>query len=792
MLSNMNNSTLLVFPTSRAIRQYIQLHKNSNCLLPKTITIGDFFSYIITIGTKQYCDVDLRVLYLKQALQNINIDALGINKDFNSLLKQSEYLFRFFAELTHENKTIDQLYDVDTYALYHDHLDLLKSIYEQYCLILNKNNIVDKITLPFNYELNRSYIKQFEKIIIYYEGYFSLYEFNLIKEVSKIVDLNIIYTQNRFNKKNLQIFDCLDIDKEQFNEYNLNLSKNKIEAKNKIETIDQIINIEPISSRINQIGLIKHAIVTMINNSIKPEDIVVVLPDESFHEMLALFDNEHYFNFSMGNSIKNNKIIKVANAIYKILLDFEPKDKDKLEKYNLDYEMLIKTFGINFNKNINKTIYDKLIELLLSYETNEEVLKKIEIILIGLEKLLFHKTVQISFKDGFKILLQKLSSITIDDINGGKITVMGLLETRAMSFEGVIVVDFNDHIIPKRSVKDKFISTNIKKHLGLPTIKDREDLQKYYYYKLFSSAKMITICYVQDEQNQLSRFAHEIFESNKFSTQIKLYENILYNLQPLKADQNEIIVDIDLSANEWSATSLKRYLQCKRAYYYKYIKKIDEHHISIKPQGFELGNIIHKALEDFYKSGGLKIDIEQSIKTLNSYIDRYIGKNSYLILEAQIFKRKLIKYIKNEHNRAEEIKNILALEQQFKIKHNGVVLKGSIDRIDILNDDSFLVLDYKTSSSLKIDSEKNYEKTSDFQLEFYYLAVLNNFAKNQTINCAYYDLNSGEIKQEIVLDEKLVLLEKKLNELKTKQVNFSKCEDQKLCEYCDYKMMCGR
>ncbi len=793
MSLNSNNSTLLVFPTSRAIRSFVQKSKHSNQLLPKTITIGDFFSKVILIKDKEFCEVEHRILYLKQALHNIDIKNLGMNKDFNSLLKQSDYLFSFFSELTHENKTIDDLYEVDTYAYYHDHLDILKKIYEQYCLILKQNNIVDKITLPKEYKLNELYVKQFENIVVYYEGYFSSFEFELIQKISKLTNLNIIYTQNDFNTKNIDMFVSLDLEVKPLNKYNINLSQNCIEEIIELKPKNQKINIESISSRINQIGFIKHSIVNMINNGIDASKIVVLLPDESFHESLALFDNEKYFNFAMGQNIKESLMIKVANAIYKILLDFEPKDKDKLTRYNLDYEMLVKDFGVNLQKQLNKIVYNKLILLILSYETRKEVLKKIEIVLYSLEKLLFHKSVNISFKDAFKILLQKLSSITLDDVSGGKITVMGLLETRGISFDGVIVVDFNDHIIPKRSVKDKFISTSVKKLVGLPTLKDREDLQKYYYAELFFNAKMINIAYVQDEQSGLSRFAHEIFPKTIIKKNTKPFENILYNTKTIKSIDKDIILDINLSSKSWSATSLKSYLLCKRQYYFKYIKNIKEHKVSIKPQGFELGSIIHNSLEQLFKDPSWKDDINSCINKLNTIIDTKVGKNSYLILDAQIFKRKLVKFIHNEFNRLNIGTQIIALEQPFKFKYNGLEIKGSIDRIDRLNDNSLLVLDYKTSSSLKIDSVKNYEKSSDFQLEFYYLAMIENFVtQNEQVNCAYYDLNDSKIKDETALNEKLILLDKIFDQLKTTKVDFNKCEDKATCEYCAYKIMCGR
>merc|ERR1711879_224189 len=112
----------------------------------------------------------------------------------------------------------------------------------------------------------------------------------------------------------------------------------------------------------------------------------------------------------------------------------------------------------------------------------------------------------------YKIMMQRISSLTLDDVNSGNITVMGLLETRGVNYKGVIVVDFNDDIVPKKSLKDKFLSSRVKFHAGLPTNKDREDLQKFYYKSLFDGCEHLCISYVSNDQRSISRFANEIFD----------------------------------------------------------------------------------------------------------------------------------------------------------------------------------------------------------------------------------------------------------------------------------------
>ena len=131
---------------------------------------------------------------------------------------------------------------------------------------------------------------------------------------------------------------------------------------------------------------------------------------------------------------------------------------------------------------------------------------------------------------------------------------------------------------------------------------------------------------------------------------------------------------------------------------------------------------------------------------------------------------------------------IFDVEKEFRVNYNGVILKGKIDRIDKYPDNSYEILDYKTSSSLKIDTAKNYEDSKDFQLEFYYLASRDKMIKN----VAYYMLNDATIQSEVMLKEKLEILDIHLKALKTTKVDFKMCEDISNCQFCSYSVICNR
>lgn len=783
---------LLVFPTSRAIRSYIQDEKGSNKLLPFTLTIDEFLKKSIVLSNKKYIEEEQRFLFLKEAIKNVNIAKLGISDNFTKFLKQNDYIYRFLLELASEKVDIKNIQAVDTYDYYIEHLEILNKIRDNYINILNKNSCVDRININEHYKINEDFLKRFDEIDLVFEGYFTKVEFDIIKKISEYKSLNIEFYSNIYNQKSLEVFNDIFEDKIDFDrKYHIDLSNKKIISQIKIDKKISNLEIKGFSSRINQIAFIKESIVQSVKNGINPSNIAVVLPDESFASQMQLFDSEKYFNYAMGRSIKNNKLYQCAYAINSYLNEDEVKHTSNLDFLKIDKIFIDKQIKTIWNKICSKENFLFIVEYIKSLEDNTEILEKFEELIYKLNILLFTTQNSILVKDVYKIFLQRLSKISLDDVNSGKITVLGLLETRAVKFDTVIICDFNESFIPKKSIKDKFLSTNIKKLANLPTQFDRESLQKYYYKRLIDSSNNVYISYVNSDTNQISRFANELFDKNiKTDINDNIFKHILYNNHNINYFDEVIIDKIDLSKLTWSATSFKSYLQCKRKFYLQYILKIKEHTISLKPKAFELGDIIHSILEDYYKiSENLN---ELTFEKIEELFNKYKSTNPFLILDLEIWKKKLYDFYIQDKERL-NTRRILNLEQSFSCNFEDIKIKGVIDRVDVY-EDVYEVIDYKTSSSLKVDSPRNYEKSVDFQLEFYYIAM-SQFYKTDKINAYYYDLNNCKLIEEETLDKKLELLVEKFNDLKEiskDKISFDKCEDKSICTYCTYSIICNR
>ncbi len=784
------NNKLLVFPTSRAIREYIVAQQDKNTLLPKLITIDELFKNSIFLDNKKYIDENLRIIYLKESINQKQFDSLGLSSNLSDFFRQSDFIFRFLGELSHENIDIATLSTFDTYAHYIDHLDILKVIQKNYIDILDKHNLIDKLNLPCSYKINDTYVQSFESIEIYMEGYFSTFESTIIQQIAKLTNTIISFEYNIFNQKSIEQFSKnLDI---QLNyHYTINLSTNEILKEDSISSTIPTPKLSAFSSKIDQIGYIKYAIYDLVENQgISPEDIVVVTPDESFGKTLKLFDKEHYFNFAFGFDITSSNTYQFITSIERELNEREQQTKEKIQFLDIEASIIEELRKV-WNKQFDIEFFEQFNNYIFEQENNNDIKQEYEKIVYSIIHLCKTNSLELKFKELFKIIIQKLSKVTLDDTQGGKITVMGILETRAIEFKGVIVCDFNDNIVPRKSTKDKFLSTHIKKLANLPTSQDRQNLQIYYYNKLFQNAKHLYISYVENDESTISRFSSTLFPNTKLSPpQDKNYRDILYIDTKIENLDDEVIIDnIDLSTKSWSASSLKRYLECKRKYYYHDILKIKEHHFSFKPQNFEIGTLLHDILERIYLKNSAFLNVQELYNVFLKELSQEKKGNPYLTFEIELWKKKIKKFIENEIDRFNQGIKVDSCEKHFRTQYHGININGKIDRIDIHKDGKVDILDYKTSRSLSISSEKNYDKSVDFQLEFYYLALEENYQINEV---AYYDLNNGKVKPEIALEQKLLRLEEIFESLKTSQVNFEKCDNKPICSICTYNTICKK
>ena len=729
-------------------------------------------------------DEDTRTLLLLEAADFKNFATLNIERNFFTFTQNSSYLFRFFEELSGELVDINALEYADTYGDYEEHIAILQELFNRYKALCEEKKILDSIFLPQQYKLNESYLKSLGEVELYALGYLTNFEMEVLMACAEIIPLSLRFSANQFNTKLTKKFEALGISIVADSAQRINFQTLGVDDVKPIKT-EINATVESFSQSLLQVGFIKQKVYALIEEGMAPEKIVVVLPDESFAEHLRRFDKENNFNFAMGISLSQSIFVESLQAVMDYLENKTVENTARLNRVGAElYEVLYS----NYRSSVESLSFSALMEPFLDKEHDKAVIDVVREELYYFEKII-PVLGEAPLKSALHLFANRLKSKSVDDVRGGKITVMGVLETRLVEYEGVIVVNFNEGTVPRKSEKDLFLNSATRHNAGLPTTSEREDLQKLYYHSLFTDAKQVMIAYVGSTDSVPSRFLTQLGLALSLTQRDELYAPIVMPIQshdkvPLVTIEGEY----DFTKRALSATGLKTFLTCKRKFYHKYIEGIKNHEIAQDmPKEHEVGTALHEALKIVYEEQNSYSDINELRKAVAIALEKSSGKSVLDRYLNKLWMKRLEPFFEREIERFREVR-VHSCEKKLESEIRGVKLAGVIDRIDSTVD-GLEVLDYK-SGKYATYTLKTLENAKDFQLEFYYLLA---GTLGEVKNCGFYDLNKGKIVYEPVLNEKLEKLYTLLDELReTKHFDFEMTEKLSDCGYCEYAYLCQR
>ncbi|EJG9580559.1 PD-(D/E)XK nuclease family protein, partial [Campylobacter coli] len=612
---------LRIFSSSRKIKEYQEKAKTKNALLDSAFLVSDFLDRVCVVNSFKASSYESLLLMQEACLKSKDLEKkLGISAEFFAFLKNNEYLFSFFKELSLEKKSIQDLKNNDYYATYNEHLEILDEVYTNYLLLLKQHNLYDDLSLAQEYKLNLDFLNEYEGIYYDLQGFLSKFEEDLLCEISKIKSTIISFKTSKFNLEYLLELDFLkDIHLELDMFYEVNLSQKKILKQEKLSNPNTLVKLKAFELRSLQCAFVMDEISNFVRAGIDPEKIAVITPDESFCELLKLFDKNNMLNFASGVSIKESlfyqKIKALYNGansdafIYKIDENYFEQEKMIFDYHNtlLHYlELQFEDFRTRFDQICDLQYFENLIHSFLKDES-QELMNLVQKELCFIKDLLKNKSLKL--KELMQLFFMQLDQIKLSYVGGGKVTVMGLLESRGLSFDGVVILDFNEDFVPKRSINELFLNNEVRKKAGLISYERRENLQRLYYENLIKNAKKLSISFVENEEQTRSRFLDELdfnfFEekttpSKAYLNALKLgYQGVRLNLNPIKAP----VLKHDIFEKELSFSRLNLFLNQKRTYFYRYILELPEPRaLSDESKAKNQGNFIHKMLELYYKN----------------------------------------------------------------------------------------------------------------------------------------------------------------------------------------------
>ncbi|NVK53622.1 MAG: PD-(D/E)XK nuclease family protein [Flavobacteriaceae bacterium] len=361
--------------------------------------------------------------------------------------------------------------------------------------------------------------------------------------------------------------------------------------------------------------------------------------------------------------------------------------------------------------------------------------------------------------------------------------LMGMLETRMLDFENVIITSVNEHILPKSSSQNSFIPFDVKLDVGLPTYKEKDAIFSYHFFRLLQRAKNIYLLYNSENDTfgggEKSRFITQLQHLKpQAKEQLVAPKVITEKAEPKSIEKTPAIIDsLKVQATKgFSPSTLTNYLYNPYSFYQQKILGIKEYKEVEETVAYNtMGTIIHDTLDVLYQPLiGVFLTIE-NIKAMFDKVDElvayyfkkhfhsndvYTGKNRLIF---EVSKNYINRFLESE---LELLKNknalkIIATEQDLatEITIDGfdfpINIHGQVDRIDELNGVT-RIIDYKTGfvqeSNLKVNdisliADEKYSKA--IQVLLYAFLYMKNTKNTRPIEAgiiSFKNLNSGLLK----------------------------------------------
>jgi len=414
-----------------------------------------------------------------------------------------------------------------------------------------------------------------------------------------------------------------------------------------------------------------------------------------------------------------------------------------------------------------------------------------------------------------------------------ELEIIGMLETRNLSFDTVIMLDVNEGIMPQPKKVDPLVPLGVYESLGIPTPEYNEEIYRYYFYRLINSAKNVHLLYIDAEDKQRSRYIEQILwekeKSKKVLNAIPVESSSFkINLKPreiLPEFKKSIDIIRQLKNKTYSPSSIDDFIVCPVLFYFKHILNFEQKkEISGNIDALDRGTIIHRILLDTFEMFKGKEVTVAAFKDITDRMNNVVEerfKDKVVTGDYYLFKR-LTAYKLESFLR----KNIREAGRPFIIKHLEAVindaaidsgtfpvsLKGRIDRIDFYPDNGeYIIIDYKTGGSKQylqsiVDKTDFYSlddihrKVNSFQLPIYVYLFLNTHPVSlDSVNAKLILLKSNEEEmlfkdsrtagREIVFAQFMKGLKTVFEDILNISKPFKPFDDE-ACAACPFKNLC--
>ncbi|MEM6299659.1 MAG: PD-(D/E)XK nuclease family protein, partial [Bacteroidota bacterium] len=341
----------------------------------------------------------------------------------------------------------------------------------------------------------------------------------------------------------------------------------------------------------------------------------------------------------------------------------------------------------------------------------------------------------------FEAIRETTIPFTGEPIN--PIQVMGMLESRALDFENVIILSCNEGVLPQGKSYNSIIPFDVKKQFGLPTHLASESSFAYTFYRLLHRAKRITLVYTTDsdatgggeKSRYLAQIEHEMAEMEnitlkKRQVNLPLPQRKKSSLQITKSEDIQFRLRTYLTKEGLTPTYISRYLNDPLQFFQQKILGLyEDRGVEEELQAVTFGNLIHGAIERLFESLVGKTVTPDNIQALRkttdfdalltevlaeqaggilqdrgkTYLLKQTAANLLLDFLEQQEEDSGFQLIAQEHKMEAQLSVTVSEQETIMVK-----LCGTADRIIQTPEGSLHLIDFKTGKfderSLKIES----------------------------------------------------------------------------------------
>lgn len=426
--------------------------------------------------------------------------------------------------------------------------------------------------------------------------------------------------------------------------------------------------------------------------------------------------------------------------------------------------------------------------------------------------------------------------------------VMGVLETRAIDFENLIILSFNEGVYPERSGASSFIPYTLRQGFGLPTREQQDSTYAYHFYRMISRAKRVFLLYDMRTEGiqtgEVSRYFYQLkylYGSHfNLSERVVAYDVAAPEVLPVTVTKTPGVMRKLNGYREGggtylSASLINQYINCPLQFYFTAVEGLsEEEEVRETIEADLFGSIFHRVMELIYSRYKGKVvtldalnemrkDEQRLTGAIEQAFARYYFKEEgnarplmgqhYLV--GEVLRSYVLQTLKldREFTPFEYVGAEYHFNQTYRVNESlKLNVKGIIDRVDRVNG-MFRIIDYKTGMGATefkevqqlFDASKGNRPHQILQVFLYGMFYLLENPGVQVSPAIYYLRSVYKDFDPIVRCDKQPVddisvylpefkeqLDALLEKIFNPSIPFTQTENPKNCEWCAFRELCER